>query len=105
MDVKPPPPDVADLLAPIWVWLISVLGAFAAYLEDFKPEDTWRIKAMKAAARLSSSALAAILTFNALLGLGVPQGYWVVAVGISGHMGPEALKVMADVFRKKANAV
>jgi hypothetical protein len=105
MDVKPPPPDVSDLIAPAWVWLISVLGAFAAYLEDFKPEDTWRTKAMKAAARLSSSALAAILTFNALLGLGVPQGYWVVLVGISGHMGPEALRVIGEVFKRKAAAV
>jgi hypothetical protein len=73
MDVKPPPPDVSDLLAPTWVWLVSVLGAFAAYLEDFKPEDSWKIRTFKAVARLSSSALAAILTFNALLGLGVPR--------------------------------
>lgn len=104
MDIKPPP-DVSELLAPLWVWLISLLGAFTAYLEDFKAEDTWPIRIRKVAARISSSALAAILTYNALLGLGVPQGFWVVVVGISGHMGPEALKVMADVFRKKAGAV
>jgi D-arabinose 1-dehydrogenase-like Zn-dependent alcohol dehydrogenase len=103
MDIKPPIPDISDLLAPLWVWVISTLGAFAAYLEDFKPEDTWRIRLMKAAARLSSSALAAILTYNALLGLGVPQGYWVVTVGISGHMGPEALRIMGEVFRRKAS--
>lgn len=99
MEVKPP--DISDLLAPAWVWVVSLLGAVAAYLEDIKPEDAWHTRLMKGAARLSSSALAAILTFNALLGLGVPQGYWVVLVGISGHMGPEALRIMSEIFRKR----
>lgn len=105
MDVKPPSAQViSDLLAPLWVWLLSTLGAFVGLLEDFKPEDKWPQILMKAAARLSSSALAAVLTYNALLGLGVPTGYHVVLVGIAGHMGTEALRVMGEVWKKKAQA-
>ena len=93
------PPAVADLLAPMWVWLLSMLGAFVGFLEDFKQEDTWPIRCMKAATRLSSSALAAVLTYHALLATDVDPKWHVVMVGVSGHLGVEALKWFGEFWK------
>lgn len=97
------PPQIADLIAPLWVWIISMLGAFVGFLEDFKPEDRWPVMLMKGAMRLSSSALAAVLTYHALLAMDVPQSWHVVLVGIAGHMGVEALRVMGEFWKTRAS--
>jgi D-arabinose 1-dehydrogenase-like Zn-dependent alcohol dehydrogenase len=102
LDKPPIPPQIADLLAPLWVWVVSVLGAVVGYLQDFHAEDTWPVRLLKAAVRLSSSALAAVLTYHALLAMEVPSGWHVVLVGIAGHMGVEALRVMGNVWAAKA---
>lgn len=98
---KPPIPQIADLLAPFWVWLISFIGAAVGWLEDFKSEDTWKTRFLKAATRLSSSALAAVLTYHALLALEISTRWHVILVGISGHMGVEALKWMGELYKNK----
>jgi len=96
---KPPIPQIADLLAPFWVWLISFIGAMVGWLEDFKREDDWRTKCLKAATRISSSALAAVLTYHALLAMAVETKWHVVLVGISGHLGVEALKWFGEFWK------
>ena len=93
------PTPIADLLAPAWVYVISVIGACVGWLEDFKPEDTWRMKLLKAATRIASSALAAVLTYHALLAMDIDQKWHVVLVGISGHMGVEALKYLGEFYK------
>lgn len=104
LDKPPIPPGVADLLAPFWVWLISFIGAAVGWLEDFKPEDDWRTKCLKAATRASSSALAAVLTYHMLLAMDVGEKWHVVLVGISGHMGVEALKWLGEFYKSKVKA-
>lgn len=81
-----------------------MLGAFVGYLEDFKAEDTWPVMAMKAATRLSSSALAAVLTYHALLALEISQNWHVVLVGVAGHMGVEALRAFGEMWKSKMGA-
>jgi hypothetical protein len=95
------PPPIADLLAPMWVWVISFVGAAVGWLEGFKPEDTTGVKCLKAATRLASSALAAVLTYHALLAMAIPQTWHVVLVGIAGHMGVEALKWFGEFWKTK----
>src|SRR5687767_11414568 len=53
------PPPVADLLAPMYVWVLGLLGAAVGYLEDFKYDDGWKVWIFKALTKVSSSALAA----------------------------------------------
>lgn len=95
------PPQISDLIAPLWVWLISFLGAVVGFLEDMKSDDTNSVKVGKFATKCSSSALAALLTYHALIALDIPQQWWVVLVGIAGHMGVEALKALGDVWKSR----
>ena len=94
-------PPIPDLLAPMWVWGVAFIGAAVGWLEGFKPEDTVGTKMLKAATRLASSALAAVLTYHALMAMGIPQGWHVVLVGIAGHMGVEALKWFGEFWKTK----
>lgn len=96
-----PEKQIADLIAPLWVWLISFLGAIVGFLEDVKPEDTHPARLLKFAAKCSSSALAALLTYHALIALSIDSKWWVVLVGISGHMGTEALKALGEVWKAR----
>lgn len=98
---KPPIPQFGDLLAPLWVWLISFLGAVVGWLEDFKKEDDWKTKCLKAAARASSSALAAVLTYHLLIAMEVDAKWHIVLVGIAGHLGVEALKWFGEFWKTK----
>lgn len=99
--MKEIPPAIADLLAPMWVWIISFIGAAVGWLEDFKPDDTKATRILKAATRLSSSALAAVLTYHALLAMEIDQKWHVVLVGVSGHLGVEALKWFGEFWKTK----
>lgn len=96
-----PEKQIADLIAPLWVWLISFLGAIVGFLEDVRPDDTHAARIMKFAAKCSSSALAALLTYHALIALEINSKWWVVLVGIAGHMGVEALKALGDVWKSR----
>lgn len=93
------PPEVFGNLAPLWVFLISALGALVGYLEDFKHDDTRTVMIFKLATRLASSGFAAVLTWHAVGALDIPEKWWVPIVGISGHMGVEALKFGGDILR------
>lgn len=93
------PPELFGNLAPLWVFLISFLGAMVGYLEDFKHDDTRRVMVFKAATRVASSGFAAVLTWHAVRALGIPEGWHVPIVGISGHMGVEALKFGGEILR------
>lgn len=93
------PPELFGNLAPLWVFIISAIGALVGYLEDFKHEDTWQVKVAKALTRLSSSAFAAVLTWHAVGALDISEKWWVPIVGISGHMGVEALKFGGEILR------
>lgn len=93
------PPELFGSLAPLWVFVISAIGAMVGYLEDFKHGDTWQVKVAKAFTRLSSSAFAAVLTYHAVVALDVSEKWWVPIVGISGHMGVEALKFGGEILR------
>lgn len=92
-------PEILAGLAPLWVFLISLLGAVVGYLEDFKPDDPPRVAVFKAATRVLSSGFAAILTWHALIAVGIPATWHVPIVGISGHMGVEALKFGGDLLK------
>jgi hypothetical protein len=99
------PPPVADLLAPGYVWLLGLLGAAVGYLEDFKYDDGWKVWLFKALTKISSSALAAVLTYHALIAMGIKDENWrVVLIGIAAHMGTEALKAMGEMWKAKAKA-
>jgi hypothetical protein len=96
------PPHVADLIAPLWVWVVGLLGASAGYLEDFKLDDGWRIWVIKGLTKGTSSALAAVLTYHAILAMNVQdENMRVVLVGIAAHMGTESLKVLSALYRAK----
>jgi hypothetical protein len=97
------PPPIADLLAPMYVWVLGLLGAAVGYLEDFKYDDGWRVWLFKALTKVSSSALAAVLTYHALIAIDVTNENWrVVLIGISAHMGTEALKAMGEAWKARA---
>lgn len=93
------PPEIIGNLAPLWVFIISLLGALVGYLEDFKQEDPPRVMAFKAATRIASAGFAAVLTWHAVCALGIPEAWHVPIVGISGHMGVEALKMGGEILR------
>ena len=95
------PPQIADLIAPLWVWLLALIGATVGFFEDMRPDDTHSVKFFKFVAKCSSSALAALLTYHALIALRISQDYWVILVGISGHMGTEALKAFGDFWKSR----
>lgn len=99
MNDKQVPPELLAGLAPLWVFMISALGAMAGYLEDFRHEDATQVKCFKAATRMVSSGFAAILTWHAIIALGIPIAWHVPIVGISGHMGVEALKFGGELLR------
>ena len=96
------PPQIADLLAPGYVWLLGLLGAAVGYLEDFRWEDNWKIWCLKALTKCSSSALAAILTYHALLAMEIDQKWHVILIGVAAHMGTEALKAMGEAWKARA---
>lgn len=97
------PPQVADLLAPGYVWLLGLIGAAVGYLEDFALTDGWKTWLLKALTKISSSALAAILTYHALVAMGQQDQNWrVVLIGIASHMGCEALKAMGELWKARA---
>lgn len=93
------PVPIADLLAPMWVFVISLIGAAVGWLEDIKSEDTWQLKLLKAASHVSSSALAAVLTYHTLLAMEIDQRWHVPLVGIAGHMGVAALRWMGEFYK------
>lgn len=95
------PPQLVEFIAPLWVWALGALGAVVGYLEDFKIDDPMRVKILKAFTRLSSSSLAALLTYSALKALQVPESWHVVLIGISGHMGVEALKQLGEFYKSR----
>lgn len=96
------PPPVADLIAPMWVWLLGLLGAAVGYLEDFRWEDGWRVWTLKALTKGSSSSLAAVLTYHALIAMDVKDESWrIVLVGVAAHMGTEALKAMGEAWKAR----
>lgn len=100
------PPQVPDLLAPYWVFVLGFIGAAVGYFEDFKLTDGWKVWLLKALTKCSSSALAAVLTYHALEWLAVSsQNLKVVLIGIAGHMGIEALRVMGEAWKNRAQAV
>lgn len=103
MNDKNVTPEMLAGLAPLWVFLISALGAMVGYLEDFKHDDTTQVKCFKAATRVASSGFAAVLTWHAIVALGIPPAWHVPIVGISGHMGVEALKMGGDLLRTWLN--
>lgn len=97
MDVRPPSID----LGPAWVWGMSLIGAVAGYLEDFKLEDNWKTWLLKLLTKCSSSALAAVLTYHSLLALDIDPKWHLVLVGIASHMGVEALKAMGEAWKSR----
>ena len=66
-----------------------------------KSEDSHATKAMKALTRMSSSMLAAILTFQFLHAAGVVEIWHIPLTGVGAHMGTEALKYMGEVYKKR----
>lgn len=103
MNDKNLPPEIFAGLAPLWVFLISALGAVVAYFEDIKPEDPIKTRFFKVFTRMASSAFAGVLTWHAVRALGVPDAWHVPIVGIAGHMGVEALKLGGDILRMWLN--
>lgn len=99
MSDKNIPPELFAGLAPLWVFFLGLLGALVGYLEDFRHDDSPKIKAFKAATRIASSAFAAVLTWHAIKALGVPIDWHVPIVGISGHMGVEATKFAGELLK------
>lgn len=99
LDKIPPP----DLIAPGYVWLLGILGAAVGYLEDFHLGDPWKVWLLKGATKFSSSALAAVLTYHALVAMNVTNESWrVVLIGVAAHMGVEALKAMGEAWKARA---
>lgn len=97
------PPPVHDLLAPAYVWVLGLLGAAVGYLEDFKITDGWKVWLLKLFTHASSSALAAVLTYHALVAMKIDDQSWrVVLIGISAHMGTEALRAMGEAWKGRA---
>ena len=95
------PPPVVDWIAPLWVWLLGLLGGATAYLEDFKLEDGWKVWLLKALTQGTSSGLAAVLTYHALLAMNFSGSSLIVMVGVASHMGTEALKTLGEVWKGK----
>jgi hypothetical protein len=87
---------------PLWVWGMGLIGALVGYLEDFKLADDWKTWALKACTKAASSALAAKLTYHLLISMGQQdENLRLVMVGISAHMGCEALKVIGEAYRSR----
>lgn len=87
---------------PLWVWGVGLLGALVGYLEDFRLDDGWKTWALKFLTKAASGALAAKLTYHALLALGLTNGdLHILLVGISANMGTEALKHLGEVYKAR----
>lgn len=96
------PPPVYDLLAPTWVWVLGLLGAAVGYFENFSLEDPWKVWILKAITNISSSALAALLTYHFVVAMGITgESMRFVLVGVGSHMGIEALRMMRDVYKAR----
>jgi hypothetical protein len=94
------PPQVADVVAPLWVWFVALLGAAAGYLESFNLADGWKIWTIKLLTHVSSSALAAFLTYHLLVATNVQDvSMRYVLVGVAAHMGVEALKHLSALWK------
>ena len=97
------PPPVHDLLAPAYVWILGLLGAAVGYLESFRWDDGWKVWLLKLVTKVSSSALAAVLTYHALKAMKFEDTNWqVVLIGVAAHMGTEALKAMGEAWKARA---
>ena len=96
------PPPIFDLIAPMWVWVLSLVGAAVGYLESFKFEDGWKVWLLKALTKSASSALSALMTYHMLIALDITdQSKQVVLIGIASHMGVEALKAFGEAWKSK----
>jgi hypothetical protein len=98
LDVKPPPIDIG----PWWVWAMSLVGAVASYLEDFKIEDGWKVWLLKLLTKCTTSALAGVLAYHSLLALDVDAKWHLIVVAVTAHMGTEALKFMGEIVKARA---
>jgi hypothetical protein len=101
MPEKSIPPNISEILAPLWVYLIAGLGSLVGYFEDFKLEDTWQVKILKLLTRLSASAFAGVMTYHLCSAFNLSEVWRIPLVGIAGHMGVEALKAMGEVWKSK----
>lgn len=100
LDRIPAATDVS-IFTPIWVYGVSLLGAIVGFLEEFKKEDgalTWLLKIVT---RIGTSLLAGIITYHAILAMGIPSGWYIPIVAISGHMGVEALRAFGALWKAK----
>jgi hypothetical protein len=101
------PPNLLELLAPIWVYALSLLAAVAAYLEKLSEEvkngasGTWKLKVLKLITQIFASALAAVLTHRILHALHVDENWQLPLVGIGAHMGTEALKLLGEIWKQR----
>ena len=100
MDVKPPN-DGFLTLAPVWVWILSLIGAVVGYLEGAKQEDTWKVWTIRGFSHIASSALAALLSYRFLMAMDVDAKWHIPLVGVAAHGGCEALKAMGEWTRAK----
>lgn len=90
-----------ETLAPHWVYWLSVLAGFVGFLEEIKKEDSRRDKVYKSIARIFSSMMAGILTYQFLHAAGVPDVWHIPLTGVGAHMGTEALKWMGSIWKQK----
>lgn len=95
------PPQLVEFIAPLWVWVLSCIGAIVGYLEDFRAEDKWPTRLLKFVTRASSSVLAGLLTYSTLKALKMPEEWHIPLVAIAGHMGTEALKAFGEFWKSK----
>lgn len=90
-----------ETLAPNWVYWFSALAAVVGLLEEIRPEDSARVKIQKGIARIFSSMMAGLLTYQFLHAAGVPSVWHIPLTGIGAHMGTEALKSMGSIWKQK----
>jgi len=90
-----------ETLAPSWVYWFSLLAGFVGLLEEIRPEDTKWVKVQKGIARMFSSMMAGILTYQFLHAAGVPELWHIPLTGVGAHMGTEALKQLGNIWKQK----
>jgi hypothetical protein len=90
-----------DNLAPTWVYAISLLAGLVGFLEELQPTETIGQKILKGCSRVASSALAAVLTYQFCVAIGVSDSWLIPITGVGAHMGTSALKLLASIYRDK----
>lgn len=89
-----------ELFTYAWVLAISFWGGFAGYIRKINKSDNLTFSILALFGDLVISGFSGLMTYFLCQGAELDAPITAVLVGISGHMGSQAIFVMEEVFHK-----